>query len=180
MSFMASFFTISIKEFPHDAQTGNPSLSIGYVAKFTCKYPSSPSRSVSKLTRTVGIGLAISIPLIAIAFAVDNLGQMIKNILKSMVGFKTSSQQRFTRSRQTTEEMEVIVEMELKRSGETAMPVRRSFETDESRLGPVMRTFSGNDRSLKHRRSREMHSREWNGNAGGRFSRDLERGQGVG
>lgn len=118
--------------------------------------------------------------MIAIAFAVNNIGQLIKNILKSIVGLKTSSQQRFIQSRQTTEELEVIVEMELKQSGETAMPLRRSFETNESHLGPVMRTFSGNDRSWKDRHSRERHSREWNGNMRGRFSRDLERGQGVG
>lgn len=44
MSFMASFFTISIKEFPRDPQTGNPSLSVGYVAKYMCKH-SQPSPS---------------------------------------------------------------------------------------------------------------------------------------
>jgi len=185
MSFMAAFFTIDFKEFPHNTQ-GNQSLSISYVSKYMCKFPAPPYPNPSKLTNQVGIGLAISIPLIAIAFAVDNLGQMIKNVFKSMIGFKNSTQERFARSRQNTQELEVVVEMEMKRSGETMRPGRASYETDESRLGPMMRTFSGRTEESWKRGERDRHSREWNGGmnggGGGRgsFSRDLERGQGVG
>jgi hypothetical protein len=103
---------------------------------------------------------------------------MIKDVLKSMVNFKNTSQERFITSRKNTEDLEIVVEMEMvRRSGETSRP-RASYETDASRLGPMRRTFSGRtDRSWKGR-SRE--STEWNGNATGHLSRDLERGQGVG
>lgn len=55
MSFMAAFFTIDIKEFPRDTN-GNTALGLGYVSKYM-----------------FGIGLAISIPLIYIAFTMDKI-----------------------------------------------------------------------------------------------------------
>lgn len=57
MSFIAAVFTIPIRDFPHQTLDGAPSLPLSYVSKFV-----------------FGVGLAISIPLVAVAFAADNLG----------------------------------------------------------------------------------------------------------
>ena len=54
MSFIAAVFAIPIKDF--EGTNGTPSLPFSYVAKFM-----------------FGVGLAISIPLIAVAFAVDSI-----------------------------------------------------------------------------------------------------------
>jgi Mg2+ and Co2+ transporter CorA len=61
LSFIAAFFAIDIREFPHSA--GNPSLPLGYVSKYT-----------------FGIGFAISIPLIAIALNLGDIGDFIREI----------------------------------------------------------------------------------------------------
>lgn len=55
LSFMAAFFTINIDEFPKDGN-GGTGLHLGWVAKYM-----------------FGIGLAISIPLIAVAFSVGDI-----------------------------------------------------------------------------------------------------------
>jgi Mg2+ and Co2+ transporter CorA len=51
MSFMAAFFAINIVEFPHDPKYGGSGLPLGYVSRYL-----------------FGIGLGVSLPLIAIAF----------------------------------------------------------------------------------------------------------------
>jgi hypothetical protein len=56
MSFIASFFAINIADFPHNFSNGNSGLPLGYVAKYL-----------------FGIGFAVSIPLVAIAFVYTNL-----------------------------------------------------------------------------------------------------------
>jgi hypothetical protein len=60
MSFMAAFFAINIIEFPHDSPNGGSGLHLRYVAKYM-----------------FGIGLGISIPLIAIAFFMSDTGGWI-------------------------------------------------------------------------------------------------------
>lgn len=71
MSFIAAVFTIPVREFPH--LDGALSMPFSYVSKIM-----------------FGVGLAISIPLIAVAFAVDNLGLLIKRALYSLVFWKNS------------------------------------------------------------------------------------------
>jgi ankyrin repeat protein len=56
LSFITSFFTINLQEFPHGAD-GSEQLQLSYVAKYT-----------------FGIGFAISIPLILLAMTVDDIG----------------------------------------------------------------------------------------------------------
>ncbi|TVY37959.1 Ankyrin [Lachnellula occidentalis] len=58
MSFIAAFFTINIKEFPVD---GSNNLPLAYVSKYM-----------------FGIGLSISIPMIFIAFYLDDIGGLLK------------------------------------------------------------------------------------------------------
>lgn len=67
LSFITSFFTINLAEFPHDAD-GDTQLHLSYVARYT-----------------FGIGFAISIPLIALALAVDDIGNTFWLIRRSCV-----------------------------------------------------------------------------------------------
>ncbi|QRD91476.1 ankyrin [Aspergillus flavus] len=56
LSFIATFFTMNLEEFPHNAD-GSEQLPLSYVAEYT-----------------FGIGVAISIPLILLALTVDDIG----------------------------------------------------------------------------------------------------------
>ncbi|OGM44005.1 ankyrin repeat protein [Aspergillus bombycis] len=56
LSFIATFFTMNLEEFPHNAD-GSEQLPLAYVAEYT-----------------FGIGVAISIPLILLALTVDDIG----------------------------------------------------------------------------------------------------------
>ena len=67
MSFIAALFAIPVREFPH-ASDGVPSLSLGYVSKFV-----------------FGIGLAISIPSIAVAFVVDDIRLLVRRAFKRLL-----------------------------------------------------------------------------------------------
>jgi len=60
MSFIAAFFTINIQEFPRVG--GGNNLPLAYVSKYM-----------------FGIGLSISIPMIFIAFYLDDIGGLLKN-----------------------------------------------------------------------------------------------------
>lgn len=67
MSFIASFFAIDIVDFPHDFSNGNSGLPLGYVAKYL-----------------FGIGFAVSIPLIAIAFVYTDLEGWIRTTRRKL------------------------------------------------------------------------------------------------
>jgi hypothetical protein len=62
MSFIAAFFTINIEEFPRSGD-GSPALHLSYVAKYM-----------------FGIGFAISIPLIFLSFAVDDIAALFRRL----------------------------------------------------------------------------------------------------
>ncbi|KAJ9195999.1 hypothetical protein DTO164E3_6537 [Paecilomyces variotii] len=66
LSFITSFFAISISELPHD-NNGQESLPISYV----CKY-------------VFGIGFAISIPLILVALSIDDIRDAFQRALRGM------------------------------------------------------------------------------------------------
>lgn len=63
LSFIAALFTINIKEFPHEPGGDEPSLPMSYVFKYM-----------------FGIGLAISIPFIAIALSFDAIGDFFREV----------------------------------------------------------------------------------------------------
>lgn len=63
LTFIAAFFTINVQEFPHRPGGDSPSLPLSYVSKYT-----------------FGVGLAISIPFIIIAFSVDAIGDTFREI----------------------------------------------------------------------------------------------------
>jgi ankyrin repeat protein/Mg2+ and Co2+ transporter CorA len=63
LTFIAAFFTINIREFPHRPGGDEPSLPLSYVSKFT-----------------FGIGLSISIPFIVIALSFDAIGDFFREV----------------------------------------------------------------------------------------------------
>jgi Mg2+ and Co2+ transporter CorA len=63
LSFIAALFTINIEEFPHKPGGDEPSLPMSFVMKFM-----------------FGIGLAISIPFIAIALSFDAIGDFFREV----------------------------------------------------------------------------------------------------
>lgn len=89
MSFIAAFFAINIEEFPRTAD-GSPSLRLSFVAKYM-----------------FGIGLSISIPLIAIALAVDDVGILIRrarvwfslNVLRRKTKYEETPLEKTTRDK---------------------------------------------------------------------------------
>ena len=67
MSLMAAFFTINIQEFPHDSSNGGNGLHLGYVVKYV-----------------LGIGFAISVPLVIIAFTLDDIRSLFESTKRKM------------------------------------------------------------------------------------------------
>ena len=65
MSFMAAFFAINIREFPGDRNSG---LSLSFVSSYI-----------------FGVGLAISVPMIAIAFSFDHIGKLLRKIRRNVM-----------------------------------------------------------------------------------------------
>lgn len=63
LSFIAALFTINIKEFPHEPGGDEPSLPMSWVFRYM-----------------FGIGLAISIPFIAIALSYDAIGDFFREV----------------------------------------------------------------------------------------------------
>jgi Mg2+ and Co2+ transporter CorA len=79
MSFMASFFAINIIELPHNSSNGGSGLPLAYVAKYM-----------------FGIGFAVSIPLISIAFLITDMEGWIQIVKRKM---RLSTKKKKTKSR---------------------------------------------------------------------------------
>ena len=148
MSFIAAVFAIPVRDFPH--QDGAPSIPFSYVSKIM-----------------FGVGLAISIPLIAVAFAVDNLGLLIQRTLRSLIFWRRAPQKSTSQRRSSRRLSEVNVDDEKivqvpRKSGDTYR--RSSFDID-GETQPTRRSIYSKERS-------------WNDDSrnGIRLSRDLERG----
>ncbi|KAI4209658.1 MAG: hypothetical protein LQ351_007412 [Letrouitia transgressa] len=150
MSFIAGVFAIPIREFPHN-DSGNPVLDLGYVLKFM-----------------VGIGLAISVPLIAVAFAVDNIGLLIKRSLRRLTAWMGKSQQKqIGRIEQGTSSSD---ESDIDR-------VESSNQVDISNLGRS--SYKGGLSPTKHDIHLPGSGWEDSGLRRIRMSRDLERADSV-
>lgn len=156
MSFIASVFTIPVRDFPHE--NGQLSIPFSYVSKIM-----------------FGIGLGISIPLIAVAFAVDNLGLLIKRTLQSLFCRRPSprasvSKRRASMRTSDSDDFELKVVNSGRRSGDTYRR-RLGYETDNG-SDLVTRSVSkalGYPRPISWRDSTERPN-------GIRASGDLERG----
>ena len=156
MSFIAAVFAIPVRDFPH--MDGAPSIPFSYVSKIM-----------------FGAGLAISIPLIVVAFTFDNLGLLTRRTLRLLMsGRRDSTQGEVTRRQSSREQSdsddEKLIPTSLgRRSGET---YRRGLSQDlERETRPLRRSIYSKDRS-RRADSSPMH--------GVRASDDLERGITVG
>ena len=180
MSFIAALFTIPIRDFPHQTLDGSPSLPLSYVSKFV-----------------FGVGLAISIPLIAIAFAVDDLSIGIRRSFRRLttLGKRRTKTKAAASSppppiRATHRNGAPILESSI--GTKWTDPRTRRSEEAYKRRQSASRSYVSEDRtylsspSPSHRRRSLMgderldnrawkHEPEWNGGVR-RGSRDLERG----
>ncbi|RDL32991.1 Ankyrin repeat-containing protein [Venustampulla echinocandica] len=111
VSFIASFFTVPIREFPKG--DNGPSLPLSYVSKYM-----------------FGIGLAISIPMVFIAFYLEDIGIFIKNSKNFMKQRKRAKNERnniYSESGGNASALEVF-KIEQMLSG--ARSARKSVETE--------------------------------------------------
>ena len=145
MSFIAAVFAIPVRDFPH--QNGTPSMPFSYVSKIM-----------------FGVGLAISIPLIAVAFAVDDLGHLVRRIMSTLI-FWRSRPGHSTASSSEGKQLDSIDEERSKyvqpgrRSGDTYRRLS-IYETDDGghvRSWPIRRSFA-----LSRDKSWENKSRQRN------------------
>lgn len=147
MSFIASVFAIPVRDFPH--RDGAPSIPFSYVSKIM-----------------FGAGLAISIPLIVLAFTFDNLGLFTRGTLRLLMSRRGDTQEEINRQQlsrqQSDSDDEKIKPTSLgRRSGEI---YRRGLSQDLERdTRPLRRSIYSKDRT------RRADSRS-------RASGDLERG----
>ena len=143
MSFIAAFFAINIRDFPHAAD-GSSALTLGYVSKYM-----------------FGIGLAISLPLIALAFAVDDIGIHFRKWGLRFDEWKEERKRRKERAAEKKAAGDGLSELEepvkekpprlstaSRPRGDTLdgpEPARKSYAHSRERgLSPLQRTTSGN------------------------------------
>ena len=157
MSFLAAFFAIPIKDFPRD--NGNTSIPLEYVSKIV-----------------FGVGFAVSIPLITIAFAVDNVGLLIRRAIRSLTTWRSHPQKRLVRRGRSNsispDEKNDMKDLRgARRSGETNRrgSTGSGFKTDSDiGMSPMRSIVQRVDKDWKD-------EPEWRGRLSG-GSRDLERG----
>jgi len=129
LSFIAAIFTINIREFPHEDGGSEPSLPLSYVSKYM-----------------FGIGFAISIPLVALAFSVDAVGDFFRKMQRRILdrGSKKSPASRYNGGASHDKlvpgsSAEHIINMhalEQALSTGRSMQGRRSYDTHASYNGP--------------------------------------------
>ena len=144
MSFIAAVFAIPLNNF--ETANGAPSLPFSYVAKFI-----------------FGVGLAISIPLITIAFAVDSIKGIFRNLIKVLFPGKGYKRRResLTTSIDGTESMN-------ERLLEQRSVKRKSQEIAHIAPAPFLQA-----KNIRHRTERGWREKS---DATDRATMDLERG----
>lgn len=157
MSFIAAVFAIPVRDFPH--VDGSPSLSMSYVSKIM-----------------FGVGLAISIPLIAVAFALDNVSEAVRSMLRSLTFWRRRpNAQKMINTSQGPPHLDVGEDEELRRpplgrmSGDS---FRRKLSYDIAQETRPMRRsiYSKDGRSFRD--EVESYDRP-------RRSGDIEKGEGL-
>lgn len=150
MSFIAAVFAIPVRDFPH--RDGTPSIPFSYVSKIM-----------------FGVGLAISIPLIAVAFALDNLGLLFRRTLRSVLFWRTDRRDSVVRQGEPIEPGSEDEEPELVPLGRKSEdPYRGKLSYDSQHaIHPISKSMNSKDRS--RRDNSDLRDRF-------RASRDLERG----
>ncbi|KAL9581543.1 MAG: hypothetical protein Q9212_003843 [Teloschistes hypoglaucus] len=137
MSFIASVFAIPVRDYPH--RDGNLSIPFSYVSKIM-----------------FGVGLAISIPLIAVALSFDSLGLLVRQGLRSALLWTASPQDPPSRRGSVSQRKEPEDEVEsdddedkptrLARTSEDAWRRRVSYDV-ERETRPLRRSFYSKERS---------------------------------
>lgn len=164
MSFIAAFFAIPFAEF---SQTGSPSLHLSFVAKYM--FP---------------IGFAVSVPLVAVALAVDDVGIFIRkartwfslHVFRRKIKYEETPLEKTTRD--LVEQPPRVSNVEKYMSADEGMmngrpPRNYGFEEQElSPTGLRPRTGRGSEKITWAKASFDR--------VRGRISEDLERGRGVG
>ncbi|KAF4631989.1 hypothetical protein G7Y89_g6148 [Cudoniella acicularis] len=128
MSFIAAFFAINITEFPH--ADGSTSLPLGYVSKYM-----------------FGIGLSISIPMIFIAFYLDDIGELLRS-LRSRSSQKRNKNENISIEGEETNALEVLKMEQVLSATRSA---RKSVDTEwiRERLSISARPLSSESRREK-------------------------------
>lgn len=124
LSFIAAFFTINIREFPHQQSGGEPSLPLSYVSKYM-----------------FGIGFGISIPLVAIALSVDAIGDFFRAFRRRLRD-RTFAKRQQRENAYSNEKMDITYTvdtfaLEQALSAGRSTRVRRSYESNYLG-GPVL------------------------------------------
>lgn len=110
MSFIAAFFTINIQEFPR--VDGGNNLPLSYVSKYM-----------------FGIGLSISIPMIFIAFYLDDIGGLLKDSKNRVQQWKRKKKEREEFDDEVTDGSDLHT-LRLDQVLSVARSARKSVETD--------------------------------------------------
>lgn len=121
MSFIASFFTITVNEFPTNPLTGVQSLPLGYVAKYM-----------------FGIGFAISIPLIWIALSLGEIEDAWREGRRRWAGWRRRRREKVGPVEEMGAGLDVMM---VQRAISTARSQRESIDTDWVEVG-IMRSRS--------------------------------------
>ncbi|KAF2012838.1 hypothetical protein BU24DRAFT_435191 [Aaosphaeria arxii CBS 175.79] len=133
LSFIAAFFTINIREFPHKDPEGEPSLPLSWVSKYM-----------------FGISFAVSIPLIATALSLDAISDTFRLIKRYIRDHRKSSKRKGSvsyaggasnekLSQHAATSVEYVVDMRplenMLSVGRSTRAGRRSYETYGSYIG---------------------------------------------
>ena len=148
LSFIASFFAINVQEFHHGRD--GVSLPLRYVSKYI-----------------FGIGLTISLPFIALAFAIDDIAFIFPKIM-AQIRMKWAKNDASGEREEETEKPRTSFAGGTRDIVDSMAHKSFGFERE---LSPVSRSFSRNTQISWARRSHEI------GRIG--FSNDLERGRNV-
>jgi Mg2+ and Co2+ transporter CorA len=169
LSFIAALFTINIREFPHQPGSNEPSLPLGWVFRYM-----------------FGIGLAISIPFIAIALSFDAIGDFFREVRRRFRERKTP----FSRHPRDTDTRPIIgsdkfdieyavdmraLEQVLSAGRSTVRPDgRRSIESYLSRGGTSL--LPARSRSTAHSNGKgDLRVKNGGATVNGRLSADVQR-----
>lgn len=161
MSFIASFFAITIDQFPTDATTGGQSLPLGFVSKYM-----------------FGIGLAISIPLIFIALSLDEISDAWREARRRWAAWKRR-REGAGRGVATGEEGGLDV-LRIQRALSTARSQKKSVDTEWVEAGMIgSRGLRLSRETARTGVTRGAHEREKVTGFRMRASGDMERGLAV-
>ncbi|KAL8667458.1 MAG: hypothetical protein Q9202_000674 [Teloschistes flavicans] len=151
MSFIASVFAIPVRDFPH--RDGNPSIPFSYVSKIM-----------------FGVGLGISIPLIAVALSFENLGLLVRQGLRSALLWMISTRDSHGGRESAIQRQEA--EDGLESEDDEGKPTRLAQTSEDGWRRRISYDVERETRPMR----RSIYSKERSFTNSPRASADLERG----